>query len=140
MESRVGLLSTVTGELITKLIEEQHLQGEDYLFLVFYDKKESWISSATANKKLRSVCEKYNIYTKEVCQYSLRHTHATYLRGSMDEQALALSMGHSGGRVRDDYDHCKASILIAQLEKHRGDMFNEKDVTEDIKPLYKKVN
>ena len=140
MESRVGLLSTVTAELVTKLIKEQHLQGEDYLFLVFYDKKESWISSATANKKLRSVCEKYNIDTKEVCQYSLRHTHATYLRGTMDEQALALSMGHSGGKVRDDYDHRTASILLSQLEKHRGDMFKSEDPTEDIKPLDKKVN
>ncbi len=58
----------------------------------------------------------------------------------MEEQAPALSMGHSGGRVRDDYDFRTASILLAQLEKHRDDMFKSKDPTEDIKPLDKKVN
>lgn len=139
MESRVGLLSATTEKLIEMLIEKEHLKNEDYLFLVFYDKKESWISSATANKQLRSVCVKMGIDTSCVCQYSLRHTHATYLRGSMEEQALALSMGHSGGRVRNDYDHRTASILIAQLEKHRGDMFSHDAPEEDIKPLDKKM-
>lgn len=140
MESRVGLLSDVTGKLVEMLIEKEHLSNTDYLFLVNYKKKTSWISSATANKHLRSVCTKMGIDTDKVCQYSLRHTHATYLRGSMEEQALALSMGHSGGRVRDDYDHRTASILLAQLEKHRDDMFKSEDPTEDIKPFNKKVN
>lgn len=139
MESRVGLLSDTTGELVRTLIQKEHLKDEDYLFLVYYDKKESWISSATANKHLRSVCIRMGIDTDKVCQYSLRHTHATYLRGSMEEQALALSMGHSGGRVRNDYDHRTASILIAQLEKHRGAMFNGEDPEEDIKPFERKA-
>lgn len=139
MESRVGLLSATTEKLIEMLIEKEHLKNEDYLFLVSYAKKESWISSATANKQLRSVCVKMGIDTSRVCQYSLRHTHATYLRGSMEEQALALSMGHSGGRVRNDYDHRTASILIAQLEKHRGDMFSHDAPEEDIKPLDEKM-
>ena len=139
MESRVGLLSATTEKLIEMLIGKEHLKNEDYLFLVFYDKKESWISSATANKQLRSVCVKMGIDTSCICQYSLRHTHATYLRGSMEEQALALSMGHSGGRVRNDYDHRTASILIAQLEKHRGDMFSHDAPEEDIKPLDEKM-
>ena len=139
MESRVGLLSATTEKLVEMLIEDKHLKDDDYLFLVFYDKKDSWISSATANKQLRSVCTKMGIDTDKVCQYSLRHTHATYLRGTMEEQALALSMGHSGGKVRNDYDHRTASILIAQLEKHRGDMFNSSDPEDDIKPFEKKV-
>ncbi len=138
MENRVGLLSSVTGEIIIDLIEKQHLQNEDYLFLVDYREKESWISSATANKKLRTTCGKMGISTDKICQYSLRHTHATYLRGGVEEQILALSMGHSGGRVRNDYDHRTASILIAQLEKHRDDMFNSEDPGEEIKPLEKK--
>lgn len=57
----------------------------------------------------------------------------------MEEQALALSKGHSGRKVRDGYDHRTASILISQLEKHRGDMFTDKDEAEDIKPLDKKM-
>ena len=139
MESRVGLLSHVTEELVLRLIEQYQLRDDDYLFLVSYTKKESWISSATANKQLRAVCTKIGIDTDKICQYSLRHTHATYLRGSMEEQALALSMGHSGGRVRNDYDHRTASILLAQLEKHRGDMFSEDDPEESIKPFDKKM-
>lgn len=139
MENRVGLLSTVTGEIIMDLIEKQHLQNEDYLFLVDYREKTSWISSATANKKLRTTCCKMGISTDKICQYSLRHTHATYLRGGVEEQILALSMGHSGGRVRNDYDHRTASILIAQLEKHRDDMFNSEDPGEEIKPLEEKM-
>ena len=56
----------------------------------------------------------------------------------MDEATLALSMGHSGGRVRNDYDHRTASILLAQLEKSRDAIFSDDDKEEEIKPLKEK--
>ena len=61
---------------------------------------------------------------------------ATYRRGSADEKALALAMGHSGGNVRDDYDHRTASVLISQLEKHRSELvLKEKDEDLAVSPL-----
>ncbi len=137
MESRVGLLTTVTADLLLKMIKDAHLKDDDYLFLSDRAKKDSWIKGATANKKLRNTCNKYGLES-DITQYCLRHTYATFRRGNMDEATLALSMGHSGGRVRNDYDHRTASILLAQLEKSRDAIFSEDDKEEEIKPLKEK--
>ena len=72
----------------------------------------------------------------EATQYSFRHTFATFRRGNADEQALALAMGHSGGSVRNDYDHRTASVLINQLEKHRSELVPEENrLGMDVVPL-----
>lgn len=133
MESRVGLLSDITSDLIDKLIDQHRLMDDDFLFLLHRDKPKSWIQSATANKKLRCTCERLHLDT-DISQYSLRHTYATYRRGNLDEATLALSMGHAGGKVRDDYDHRTAQILLMQLEKDRDKIFSTSEA-ESIKPL-----
>lgn len=56
----------------------------------------------------------------------------------MDEATLALSMEHSGGKVRNDYDPRTASILLAQLEKNRNTIFSDDDKEAGIKPLKEK--
>lgn len=138
LESRVGLLTSVTEDLIMEIIKSKKLKDDDYLFLICYTRKNSWICNETANKILRRICLKHKIDIKGIYQYSLRHTYATYRRGNMDEATLALSMGHSGGRVRNDYDHRTASILLAQLEKSRDAIFSDDDKEEEIKPLKEK--
>ncbi len=134
LESRVGLLTAVTGDIVKKLINEADLKEDDFLFLVNRARKDSWVQSATANNKLRSVCSTLGLDT-DISQYSLRHTYATYRRGNLDEATLALSMGHSGGKVRDDYDHRTAQILLMQLEKERDKLFKQEDDSESVTPL-----
>lgn len=130
MERRVALLSASTGLLIEQLIECQHITDEEEcLFLKKRYKKDSYIGVDVGNKHLRGVLKKLGL--KDATQYSFRHTFATYRRGSADEKALALAMGHSGGNVRDDYDHRTASVLISQLEKHRSQLVPE-EKNEDI--------
>lgn len=137
METRVGLLTDITAELVLKLIKDRNLKEEDFLFLVDNPHKGSWIKYTIANKKLRSVCIKLGL-NSDISQYSLRHTYATYRRGNLDEVTLALSMGHSNG-VRNDYDHRTASILLAQLEKEREKIFQSKNTEEEITPLSRKT-
>ena len=137
MERRVGLLSDISGELANRLIDSDSLTDEDWLFLMDRQDAESWMRLESANKHMKAVLMSQGISTENVTQYSLRHTYATYRKGNMDDATLALSMGHSGGTIRDDYDHRTASILLAQLEKSRDDIFRkdeEKD-TESITPL-----
>lgn len=130
MERRVALLSSSTGQLIEQLVECQHITDEEEcLFLKKRYKKDSYIGVDVGNKHLRGVLKKLGL--KDATQYSFRHTFATYRRGSTDESALALAMGHSGGNVRDDYDHRTASVLISQLEKHRSQLVPE-EKNEDI--------
>jgi integrase len=133
MESRVGLLTDITSQLIDKVIDQYHLTDDDFLFLLWRDKPKSWIQSATGNKKLRCTCKRLGLDT-DICQYSLRHTFATYRRGNLDEATLALSMGHAGGKVRNDYDHRTAQILLMQLERDRDKLFNPSEA-DSIKPL-----
>ena len=133
MESRVGLLSDITSQLIDRLIDLHRLGDNDFLFLMHRDNSKSWIQSATANKKLRCTCKRLDL-DADISQYSLRHTYATYRRGNLDEATLALSMGHSGGKVRNDYDHRTAQILLMQLEKERDKLFTPSEV-DSIKPL-----
>lgn len=135
MERRVALLSASTGLLIEQLIECQHITDEEEcLFLKKRYKKDSYIGIDVGNKHLRGVLKKLGL--KDATQYSFRHTFATYRRGSADEKALALAMGHSGGNVRDDYDHRTASVLISQLEKHRSQLVpGGKDEDLAVSPL-----
>lgn len=135
MERRVGLLSDISEKLVLDLIDEEKLKDEDWLFLTSRADKEkpSFIYAHAANDHMREVCRKMEL-KEDLTQYSLRHTYATYRRGRMDETTLALSMGHSNG-VRDDYDHRTASILLAQLEKAREDIFRDKDDVTGIAPL-----
>lgn len=135
MERRVALLSASTGLLIEQLIECQHITDEEEcLFLKKRYKKDSYIGVDVGNKHLRGVLKKLGL--EDATQYSFRHTFATYRRGSADEKALALAMGHSGGNVRDDYDHRTASVLISQLEKHRSQLVpEEKDEDLAVSPL-----
>lgn len=132
MERRVALLSEGTGSLIETLVERQRISDdEECLFLKDREDKCSYIGIDTANKHLKGVLKRLGL--EEATQYSFRHTFATFRRGSADEQALALAMGHSGGSVRNDYDHRGASILLSQLEKHRtqlipGDQSEEMSV------------
>lgn len=135
MERRVALLSASTGLLIEQLIECQHITDEEEcLFLKKRYKKDSYIGVDVGNKHLRGVLKKLGL--EDATQYSFRHTFATYRRGSADEKALALAMGHSGGNVRDDYDHRTASVLISQLEKHRSQLVpGGKDEDLAVSPL-----
>ena len=139
MEKRVALLSDSTGLLIEELVKVYQITDEEEcLFLKYRDIKDSYIGIDTANKHLKGVLKKLDL--EEASQYSFRHTFATFRRGNADERALALAMGHSGGSVRDDYDHRSASILIGQLEKHRSQlMASEEDGMEvdSIKPAKK---
>ena len=135
MERRVALLSEGTGKLIEQLVECQHITDDnECLFLKDRSKKDSYIGVDTANKHMRGVLKKLGL--EDATQYSFRHTFATYRRGSADEKALALAMGHSGGNVRDDYDHRTASVLIAQLEKNRSQLMSaEKEEDIGVAPL-----
>ena len=135
MERRVALLSEGTGKLIEQLVECQHITDEEEcLFLKKRYKKDSYIGVDVGNKHLRGVLKKLGL--KDATQYSFRHTFATYRRGYTDESALALAMGHSGGNVRNDYDHRTASVLITQLEKHRSQLIpEEKDEDLAVSPL-----
>ena len=135
MERRVALLSAATGLLIEQLIECQHITDEEEcLFLKKRYKKDSYIGVDVGNKHLRGVLKKLGL--EDATQYSFRHTFATFRRGNADEQALALAMGHSGGSVRDDYDHRTASVLINQLEKHRSELVPEENRSGiDVVPL-----
>ncbi len=137
MESRVGLLTSVTAEIITKIIEDKGLKANDFLFRR-EGSRNKWIIPDVANKKLRCTCKRLGL-DDDVSQYCLRHTYATYRRGNLDEMTLALSMGHSGGKVRNDYDHRTAQILLAQLEKERDKLFKDEDES-DIEPLKKTIN
>ena len=131
MERRVALLSEGTGKLIEQLVECQHITDDtECLFLKDRTKKDSYIGIDVANKHLKGVLKRLEL--EPATQYSFRHTFATYRRGSTDEQALALAMGHSGGAVRNDYDHRTASVLITQLEKHRSQLLPDKG-EEDLK-------
>lgn len=135
MERRVALLSEGTGKLIEQLVECQHITDDnECLFLKDRSDKKSYIGVDTANKHMRGVLKRLGL--EDATQYSFRHTFATYRRGSADEKALALAMGHSGGNVRDDYDHRTASVLISQLEKHRSQLIpEEKDEDLAVSPL-----
>lgn len=131
MERRVALLSEGTGKLIEQLVECQHITDDtECLFLKDRTKKDSYIGIDVANKHLKGVLKRLEL--EPATQYSFRHTFATYRRGSTDEQTLALAMGHSGGAVRNDYDHRTASVLITQLEKHRSQLLPDKG-EEDLK-------
>lgn len=132
MESRVGLISAVTEELVIRLIEEDKISDdEEFLFLVDRKIKDSYVFADTSNKHFKTVCSRNNI--SGVTQYSIRHTYATYRRGDVDEMTLAFAMGHSNG-VRDNYDHRTASIMIRQLERSRSKLFGERK-DEEIQPL-----
>lgn len=135
MERRVALLSSSTGQLIEQLMECSNITSdEECLFLKKRAVKDSYLGIDTANKHMRGVLRKLGL--EEATQYSFRHTFATFRRGNADEQALALAMGHSGGSVRNDYDHRTASVLINQLEKHRSELVPEEDRSGlDVVPL-----
>lgn len=137
MESRVGLLSEVTGKMIVKLAEECKTDTEA-LFLQYRRKKNSYIKSTTSNYQFVKIMKKYG-FDEITTQYCLRHTYATYRRGDMDDNALALAMGHKNG-VLQDYDHRKATILIKQLEENRDEIFKPMDDNkeEEIVPLKKR--
>ena len=134
MENRVGLLSDISEALVLELIKENDLKDEDWLFKITKRKdKPRFIYPDDANAHIKSVCKELGL-DESITQYYIRHTYATYRRGRMDEATLALSMGHSNG-VRSDYDHRTASILLAQLEKARDDIFSDKDTDHGIEPL-----
>ena len=135
MERRVALLSEGTGSLIETLVERQRIgNDEECLFLKDREDKCSYIGIDTANKHLKGVLKRLGL--EEATQYSFRHTFATFRRGSADEQALALAMGHSGGSVRNDYDHRNASILLSQLEKHRTQLIpGDQSAEMSVAPL-----
>ncbi len=134
MSKRVALLSKTTGMLIEELISHEKIEKEEeYLFLLDRNKKDSLLGTFTTNKHFKSVLKKMNV--EEAVEYSLRHTFATYKIGSVEERALALAMGHTGGKVREDYDHRTASILIGQLEKHREEFFDKEEKEDDIQSI-----
>ena len=135
MERRVALLSSSTGQLIEQLMECSNITSdEECLFLKKRTVKDSYLGIDVANKHMKGVFRKLGL--EEATQYSFRHTFATFRRGNADEQALALAMGHSGGSVRNDYDHRTASVLINQLEKHRSELVPEENRSGlDVVPL-----
>ena len=134
MENRVGLLSDISEALVLELIAEKDLKDNDWLFeRTKRNDNVRFIYIKTANMHLKRTCKELGL-DESITQYYIRHTYATYRRGNMDETTLALSMGHSNG-VRSDYDHRTASILLAQLEKARDDIFSDKDTDHGIEPL-----
>lgn len=124
MESRVGLLSEITQKLLLLLLDklpDQTRKEDEPLFRTkFSTSNYKFITCWKSNRFFTIVCAKYGI--TDVTQYCLRHTYATYRRGNLNENSLALAMGHSNG-VRDDYDHRTAAILISQLENERERLF-----------------
>lgn len=137
MESRVGLLTDTTGQLVLKLINDIK-DNEEQLFFRYKGKRDSYIRATASNYQFVKIMKKYG-FDEITTQYCLRHTYATYRRGDMDDNALALAMGHKNG-VLQDYDHRKATILIKQLEENRDEIFKPMDDNkeEEIVPLKKR--
>lgn len=132
VENRVGLLSPITAELVKAHMNERKLYEADEF--IFRTTKNGYMSASCSCLHFNKIMEKHGI--ENSVEYCFRHTFLTYRRGEIDEQTLAMAMGHTGGGPRDDYDHRNAEILIAQLEKKRGDIFRQQEEPK-IVPLYK---
>lgn len=129
MESRVGLLSSLTESLIMDFVQaDKIMDPEECLFLVRRQEKDSWIFPETSNKHFKAVAGRVLDLQDgdNLTQYCLRHTYATYRRGNVDEKTLAIMMGHSGS-VRDNYDHRSASMVISMLDKSRDKIFQQEE-------------
>ena len=120
-DQRVGVLSTVKKNFAENR-KRIRKAPDDELFLQpdDYRAKRKYITIDTSNKRRKEVLEHYNI---PICtQYCLRHTFLTVHRGIIDENILALSMGHVKLHGKD-YNHRDASMLISQLEENRDAFF-----------------
>ena len=115
---RVGLLYSDTAELLVRLVEEEKLHDDDFLFRTTTGKL---LRPETSNKHFKSTMKKLGLYEEGMVQYCLRHTYTTQRRGDMPDEVLAISMGHT--KLRQDYDHQKAVDLIRRLDAVRGDFF-----------------
>lgn len=138
VEKRVGLLSRTTEALVFDLIAEDKIsEPGEYLFLIHRWEKNSWVFSTTSNKHFKARAYKCLGIDPDVeperalTQYCLRHTFATYHRGSMDEQTLSIIMGHANG-VLANYDHRDAKIVISQIDKARSQIFAERKEDEVV--------
>lgn len=138
METRVGLLSPVTEKMLLLLFNEFPDSAKQTESPIFRNNIKSLsykiITCSEVNKIFKKICARFGI--TDLTQYCLRHTYATYRRGNLNENSLALAMGHTKV-VRDDYDHRTASMLIAQLENEREKLFDVKKDSK-IKKLYEK--
>lgn len=126
-ENRVGLLSKTTEEIIELHIASKRIE-DGYLFL---NQRKGFLAPADTWKISKEVFTEYGC--EDLTQYDLRHNFATKHKGMMDEQILAVAMGHKNG-VRDDYDHRDAQILIGQLERNRREIFDGLE-KEDGRPV-----
>lgn len=128
VEKRVGLLSDVTEALVYELIEHENITDPDeYIHLVYRKQKDSWVFTTTSNKHFKAVARRIlKEGAEDLTQYCIRHTFATYKRGNVDEQTLAIVMGHSRG-VLSNYDHRDARMVISQVDKSRGQLFAKRE-------------
>lgn len=136
MESRVGLLSEVTEELIMLLLDDAGISDDnEFLFMTDRREADSYVFADTSNKHFKTIAKRYlgEEAAEGMTQYCLRHTYATYRRGNVDETVLSIAMGHSKG-VRDNYDHRNAAMVIRQLENSRNRLFQEEE-PEEIVPI-----
>lgn len=137
VEKRVGLLSDVTEALVYELIENDKISDPDeYLHLIHRNIKDSWVFTPTSNKHFKTVAYRLleideDDEERALTQYCLRHTFATYKRGTVDEQTLSIVMGHSRG-VLSNYDHRDAVMVISQLDKSRKELFAKREEAEVI--------
>lgn len=128
MERRVGLLDSITEELLLQLVESKK-NPKDLLFVPPKSKKFKVLSASSSNKHFKQICKKMGLDDEGLVQYCLRHTYETERRGDLDDSMLAITMGHT--KLRDDYDHRAATEMIRILEKNRNNLFENRRRREE---------
>jgi integrase len=109
-------------QLLTLAHANLHLSKET---LVFWSKRTGGpVSSHYFSEKLRDalirseIMDERELEKRNISFHSFRHMANTMLRGSIDEQLLRLTIGHSGTSMSDLYTHlterARKSVEIAQ--------------------------
>ena len=115
---RAGLLYSDTAELLVRLVEQERLHDDDFLFRTSTGQL---LRPETSNKHFQLTMKRLGFFKEGMVQYCLRHTYTTQRRGDMPDEILAISMGHT--KLREDYDHQKAVDLIRRLDAVRDEFF-----------------
>ena len=127
-DKRMGLLYDDTAELLIRLIKEDGLKGDDYLFRA-PERENGVLLPDSSNKHFKTVLKEQGVYDEGLVQYGLRHSYMTARRGEMPDEILAISMGHT--KLRDDYDHRSMTDLIRQLDDRRDSFFESRKHIDD---------
>ena len=127
-DKRMGLLYDDTAELLIRLIKEDGLKGDDYLFRA-PERENGVLLPDSSNKHFKTVLKEQGVFDEGLVQYGLRHSYMTARRGEMPDEILAISMGHT--KLRDDYDHRSMTDLIRQLDDRRDSFFESRKHIDD---------